>query len=89
MPFLYFKAWFNYNYGVYENLNDKSIRPKLREKLENDKENAYLSYEIATIYKEVPFNINMEDLLYHYIYTYQTQKNKQHSRIAYNFPFIL
>ena len=30
--------------GVYANLEDASIRPKLREKLEAGKENAYLSY---------------------------------------------
>ncbi len=35
--------------GVYENLQDASIRPKLREKLENGKDNAYLSYDLATI----------------------------------------
>ena len=42
--------------GVYENLLDPSIRPKLREKLEKDKENAYLSYELATIVKEAPID---------------------------------
>ena len=40
--------------GVYENLEDKSIRPKMREKLEKDKENAYLSYELATIVPDAP-----------------------------------
>ena len=34
--------------GIYANLNDPSIRPKLREKLESGKESAYLSYELAT-----------------------------------------
>ena len=33
--------------GVYANLEDKSIRPKLREKLEQGKEKAYLSYDLA------------------------------------------
>ena len=42
--------------GVYENIEDKSIRPKLREKLLNDKENAYLSYELATIRPEAPID---------------------------------
>ena len=37
--------------GVYENLD--SISSKLREKLESDKENAYMSYDIATIFKEI------------------------------------
>ncbi|MBR4863884.1 MAG: DNA polymerase I [Oscillospiraceae bacterium] len=40
--------------GVYENLEDATIRPKLREKLENGKENAYLSYDLATIRPDAP-----------------------------------
>ena len=40
--------------GVYENLEDPSIRPKLREKLEAGKENAYLSFDLATIRPEAP-----------------------------------
>ena len=35
--------------GVYEHIEDPSIRPKLREKLENDREKAYLSYDLATM----------------------------------------
>ena len=42
--------------GVYENLDDASIRPKLREKLEAGKENAYLSYDLATIRCEAPID---------------------------------
>ena len=42
--------------GVYENLQDPSIKPKLREKLEKDRENAYLSYELATIVCEAPID---------------------------------
>ena len=42
--------------GVYENLSDPSIKPKLREKLEKDRENAYLSYELATIVSEAPID---------------------------------
>ena len=49
--------------GVYENLNDKSIRPKLREKLEMDKENAYLSYELATIRPEAPLDFDPLDAI--------------------------
>ncbi len=49
--------------GVYENLSDESIRPKLREKLENDRENAYLSYELATIVPEAPIDFAPEDAL--------------------------
>jgi len=47
--------------GVYENLNDPSIRPKLREKLENGKENAYLSYDLATIVSEAPIDFEPKD----------------------------
>lgn len=49
--------------GVYSNLSDASIRPKLREKLEADKENAYLSYELATIIPEAPIDFAPEDAL--------------------------
>ena len=42
--------------GVYENLADPSIRPKLREKLEAGKENAYLSYDLATIRSNAPID---------------------------------
>ncbi len=49
--------------GVYENIEDKSIRPKLREKLLNDKENAYLSYELATIKPEAPIDFEPRDAI--------------------------
>ena len=49
--------------GVYENLNDASIRPKLREKLEGGKENAYLSYELATIVPEAPIDFEPKDAI--------------------------
>ena len=47
--------------GVYENLTDPSIKPKLREKLEKDRENAYLSYELATIVPEAPIDFEPKD----------------------------
>ena len=47
--------------GVYANLADASIRPKLREKLENDRSNAYLSYELATIVSEAPIDFEPRD----------------------------
>ena len=49
--------------GVYENLSDASIRPKLREKLECGKENAYLSYELATIVPEAPIDFEPKDAI--------------------------
>ena len=51
--------------GVYANLSDASIRPKLREKLEAGKENAYLSYELATIIPEAPIDFAPEDAIKH------------------------
>ena len=47
--------------GVYSNLDDKSIRPRLREKLENGKDNAYLSYDLATIRCEAPIDFEPLD----------------------------
>jgi len=47
--------------GVYENLQDPSVRPKLREKLEAGKENAYLSYDLATIRPEAPIDFDPMD----------------------------
>ena len=49
--------------GVYENMEDKSIRPKLREKLLNDKENAYLSFDLATIRPEAPIDFEPMDAI--------------------------
>ncbi len=51
-------------YGTLENLYDNvdKVGGKLQEKLVNDKENAFMSKKIATIYRDVPLNINLEDL---------------------------
>ena len=49
--------------GVYANLEDASIRPKLREKLEKDKEQAYLSYDLATIRPEAPIEFQPKDAI--------------------------
>ncbi len=49
--------------GIYENLNDASIRPKLREKLENSKDMAYLSYDLATIRCNAPIDFAPEDAI--------------------------
>ncbi len=48
--------------GIYEHLED--ISPKTREKLENDRDNAYMSYDLATIYREVPIDFTLEDCKY-------------------------
>lgn len=49
--------------GVYAHLDDPSVKPKLREKLENDKQNAYLSYELATIIAEAPIDFEPKDAI--------------------------
>ncbi len=49
--------------GVYENLEDPSIRPKLREKLEAGKEDAYLSYDLATIRPTAPIDFEPRDAI--------------------------
>ena len=49
--------------GVYENISDPSIKPKLREKLEKEKDNAYLSYELATICPEAPIDFEPKDAI--------------------------
>ena len=48
--------------GIYEHIDE--IKGKTKEKLEIDKDNAYMSYEIATIFKEVPIDINIDELKY-------------------------
>ena len=48
--------------GVYEHIDE--ISGKTKEKLENDKDNAYFSYKIATIYKTIDFNYTFDDIKY-------------------------
>ena len=45
-------------------LHIDEVSGKTREKLENDKENAYMSYDLATIYREVPLDFTIEDCKY-------------------------
>ena len=49
--------------GVYDHLDDPSIRPKLREKLEKDRQQAYLSYDLATIRPEAPVEFAPQDAI--------------------------
>ncbi len=57
-------------YGSLDNIYSfiDEIKGKLKEKLITDKEKAYYSYDLATIYKEVPVNMKIEDLKYREIY---------------------
>ena len=53
----------------YENLdnlyaNIDNVTGKTKEKLIDDKDSAYMSYEMATIYREVPLDFELEDLKY-------------------------
>ena len=48
--------------GVYENID--KLSGKLKEKLLNDKENAYMSYDLATIYRDVPIEFNLDEIKY-------------------------
>ena len=49
--------------GVYANLEDPSIKPKMREKLAAGKGNAYLSYDLATIIPEAPIDFAPMDAI--------------------------
>ena len=49
--------------GVYAHIDDPSIKPKQREKLLADKDNAYLSYELATIRPEAPIDFEPRDAI--------------------------
>ena len=48
--------------NVYDNIDN--IKGSLHNKLVDDKESAFMSKEIATIYKEVPLEYSLEDLKY-------------------------
>ncbi len=79
--------------NVYANID--KIKGKLKEKLENDKHNAFFSKEIATIYRDVPLDIkDLEDIkyeptdnkelyeLYQELEFYSLIKNHQQEKIA-------
>ena len=53
-------------YGSLENLynNLDSVTGKTKEKLELDRENAFMSYDIATIFREVPIPFSLADCKY-------------------------
>ena len=48
--------------GIYENIS--SIKGKLKEKLEEYKQDAYMSYDLATIYKDVPVDTDFSKIQY-------------------------
>jgi DNA polymerase-1 len=50
--------------GVYENI-DKIDRIAVKNKLADNKENAFLSKQLVTIHTEVPVSINIDDIKFH------------------------
>ncbi len=58
--------------GVYENI--ELVKGKTREKLELDKESAFISKEIATIYKDVPLGLTLDDFVYEYKHSNELNK---------------
>ncbi len=58
--------------GVYENI--ESITGKLKEKLINDKENAYLSKKLATIKTDCNFEYNIEDCTYKFPFSQEVRE---------------
>lgn len=48
--------------GIYENI--ESIKGSVKQKLIDDKEKAYMSYDLATIVKNVPVEIDINDIKY-------------------------
>ncbi len=50
--------------GIYENIEDARIKPGVRQKLIDKKEDAYLSKALATIDTNVPIGIKIDDIAY-------------------------
>ena len=48
--------------SIYEHIDE--IKGSVKDKLIQNKDNAYMSYDIATIYKDVPLNVELEELAY-------------------------
>ena len=48
--------------NLYNHLDE--VKGKTKEKLENDKKSAYMSYDLATIYREVPLDFTLDDCKY-------------------------
>ena len=48
--------------GVYENID--KIKGSVHDKLVNDKDSAYMSYDIATIFREVPIDTSFDNIKY-------------------------
>ncbi len=51
--------------GIYANIDSQSIKPGVRKKLETDRDMAYLSYELATIRRDIPVEWTLDACLSH------------------------
>lgn len=51
-------------YGTLENVLNGEHKGKLKEKIENGKALAIMSKEMATIFRDIPFNFSLEDMNY-------------------------
>jgi len=51
--------------NLYANLDNAGLTAGLLSKLQNGKDNAYMSRELAEIYRQVPVGVTLEDLAYH------------------------
>ena len=49
--------------NIYENIDSLDASAKVIEKLKNDKEMAFMSYKLATIFREVPIDIDYEQCM--------------------------
>ncbi len=49
--------------AIYTHLDELDIKPAMRQKLENGKENAYLSRELGTIVTDAPIDTNLADYI--------------------------
>ena len=65
--------------NLYNNID--SITGKTKEKLLADKENAYMSYDLATIYRDVPIDFTLEEC------KYEATNNKEFIALLEEFEF--
>ncbi len=70
-------------YGSLDELyaNIESVSGKTKEKLLTDKDNAYMSYDLATIYREVPLDFALEDC------KYEPKSNEKFIKLLEDFEF--
>lgn len=50
--------------GVYQNLDSADIKPRIRDLLADNKEQAFLSQHLATIHRNVPIEFNLDNCLF-------------------------